>query len=245
MPKITYASIVAQKILDLESREAEKFDEASLRIFESLKGGGVWNIFGSGHSHMAAEEAFHRAGGLIQVNPWLEEYLMPHMGPTRSGGFERLTGIAQVIFDFYNPKKSEILTIISNSGINSIPVELAVLSRKAGLFVIAITALEHSKKATSRHAGGKKLYEVCDLVIDTGGVFGDAAIAVSGLDVSVGPMSSLLSMTSINSLTVRICELYSKAGLKAPVYLSANVAGGEARNKALEEAYRERIYCLR
>jgi uncharacterized phosphosugar-binding protein len=247
MKSVSYASVLVQKILELEVRESEALDLAAAKIFESLKAidggavGRVWHLFGSGHSHMAVEEAFHRAGGLIQVNPWLEEYMMPHMGPRRSGGLERLSGVAQIIFDFYKPLKGEVLTIISNSGINSVSVELAEIARKAEVFVIAITCLEHSKASTSRHADGKKLFEVSDLVIDTGGVIGDAALVIKGLDVKVGPLSSALSILVINSLSQRICERFAAEGLQAPVYLSANVAGGDARNRLLEEKFRPRI----
>src|ERR1700722_16390383 len=119
-----FTEVVKDSIDRIVSTQKPVLEKTIQILFKNLKAGGVWNIFGSGHSHMPAEEAFHRAGGLIPVNVWLEEYFMPHMGPTRAGGLERSLGIAEVIFDFYGPAPKEILTIISNSGINATSIEM-------------------------------------------------------------------------------------------------------------------------
>jgi uncharacterized phosphosugar-binding protein len=161
--------------------------------------------------------------------------------PQRNGPLERLSGLAQVIYEVYKPRKGEVLTIISNSGINATSVEMAEIAKKNGLKTIAITSLEHAQSTKSRHVSGKKLYELCDFVIDTGGVKGDAAISIQGLDVPVGPQSGILSSFIVHALAIQVCELYSKKGAHAPVYLSANLPGGDERNKLLEEKYRSRI----
>jgi uncharacterized phosphosugar-binding protein len=236
-----YTEIIVSKIENILRSQKAALDQAAQKIYESLKGGAVWHLFGAGHSHMVVEEAFHRAGGLIPVNPWLEEYLMPHASPLRNGPLERLSGLAQVIFDIYKPRTGEVLTIISNSGINATAVEMAELAKKEKVTTVAITNLEHSKLAASRHPGKKKLFEVCDIVIDTGGVKGDAAINLPHLDVAVGPLSSILGSYIVNILAVSVCERYSQDGQAAPVYLSANLPGGDERNKNLEEKYRSRI----
>src|ERR1035438_10310379 len=120
-----YTSEVVSKIQNIAATQNQIIEKVSRKIFESLDGGGVWHLFGAGHSHMAVEEAFHRAGGLVPVNPWLEEYLMPHAGPSRNGPLERLSGLGKIIFDIYKPHSGEVLTIISNSGINATSVEIA------------------------------------------------------------------------------------------------------------------------
>lgn len=224
----------------------EKIDNANIelvaqKVFSSLVQGGVWNIFGAGHSHMVVEEAFHRAGGLIPINPFLEEYLMPHASPARNGPMERLSGLAKIIFDFYKPQKSEVLTVISNSGINPTSIEMAELGNSLGLTTVAITNLEQSRGSKSRHSSGKRLFEVAQVVIDTGGVKGDAVVKIPGLDVPVGPLSTILGGVVINSIAIRVCEIFSEQGKTAPVYLSANLPGGDERNKKLEEKYRSRI----
>ncbi len=239
-----YAGLVSEKIKGLAEREASQISKLSQELFESFEGGGVWHLFGTGHSHMALEEAFHRAGGLIPVNPWLEEIFMPHAGPSRNGPLERATGLAEIFFNVYKPKSRESLTIISNSGINATSVEMAMIAQQNGCKVSCITNVEHAKNTKSRHATGKKLFELCDLVIDTGGVVGDAAISVPGLDVKTGAMSSILSCTVINMIVIGVCEKYSHHGKVAPIYQSANTPGGDERNKKLEAQYRGRIHRL-
>src|ERR1700722_16984844 len=94
-----YTKLLNEKLSLAVKNNSESFKKATAHIFSSLNGGGVWHLFGTGHSSMAVQEAFHRAGGLIPVNPWLEEYLMPQAGPSRNGPMENLSGLAQVIFD--------------------------------------------------------------------------------------------------------------------------------------------------
>jgi uncharacterized phosphosugar-binding protein len=236
-----YAKLLNEKLSLALRNNSESFKKATLEIFKSINSGGVWHLFGTGHSTMAVQEAFHRAGGLIPVNPWLEEYLMPQAGPLRNGAMEKLSGLSLIIFDYYKPQAGEVLTIISNSGINPTSVEMAEIAKSKKIKTIAITNLEHSKENKSRHPKGKKLFEVCDLVIDTGGVKGDAAITLPNLDVPVGPLSTILNSFIINSLVISVCGEFSKIGAAAPVYLSANVSGGLERNRVLEAKYLSRI----
>jgi len=222
----------------LRSQES-LFNKIAEKIFESVKVNGVWHVFGSGHSVMSAEELFHRAGGLACVNPIFEEALMPHMGPKRVGPLERTPGIGKIIFAANDFQKGEPLLLVSNSGINPSTVELAQEAGQAGLYTFAIMSLTHSKAAPSR--SGKKLYEVVEDVIDTGTPAGDACVALSGSDLKVAPLSSVISLAACELLVVRVVELFLEKGLEAPVYKSANMPGGDERNKSLEAKYRPRI----
>ncbi len=244
-PVERYGEVLSEKLSQVLAKNSKSFSESAAEIYKSLSSGGVWHLFGTGHSSMVVQEAFHRAGGLIPVNPWLEEYLMPQAGPSRNGPLEKLSGLAQVIFDFYRPKEGEVLTLISNSGINPTVVEMAEIARLKNLKTMAITNLEHSKSCQSRHAKSKKLFEVCDYVLDTGGVKGDAVIQIPHLDVPVGPLSTILGSFIINSLAISVCESFSKNGGVAPVYLSSNVPEGQKRNRTLEIKYLDQIPRLR
>ncbi|MGE3975898.1 MAG: sugar isomerase domain-containing protein, partial [Bdellovibrionales bacterium] len=188
------------------------------------------------------EELFHHAGGLAPINPIFEAHLMPHSGPRRVGPLERLKGIGEIIFKCSDFRKGEVLILISNSGINPSTVELAQLARNAGLFTVAITSLTHSKSVPSR--GDKKLYEVCDAVIDTGTPVGDACVPIQGHDLKVAPLSSAVSIVAAEMLVVRVSELFAENGEKPPVFQSANTPGGVERNKSLEECYRTRVPLL-
>tara|TARA_B100001248_G_scaffold262707_1_gene261267 strand:- start:12384 stop:13124 length:741 start_codon:yes stop_codon:yes gene_type:complete len=228
-----------QELLDQQSIVLEKI---ATSIYRSLNNGGVLHVFGSGHSHTLAEELFHRAGGLVPVNAILEDYLMPHKGPSRVSKLERTKGIASTIFHAHDLREGECILLSSNSGMNAVTSELAQLANEKGLTTIAFTSLTHSKQSPDR--GVPKLYSICDYVIDTGTPYGDACVKIANLDVKVAPLSTLMNVLIAELLVVRICELYAENGKTPPVYQSANTEGGEERNKELENQYRARIQHL-
>jgi uncharacterized phosphosugar-binding protein len=131
--------------------------------------------------------------------------------------------------------------VISNSGINAVPVEVALLSKEAGLTVIALTSMAHSRTVASRHSSGRKLYEVADIVIDTHGFPGDAAVALPGGKLRSGATSTVVGAAIIEAITVQAAALLDARGVAPPVLVSANVPEGDAHNLALYERYRPRL----
>jgi uncharacterized phosphosugar-binding protein len=224
-------------------QQSETIEALAQKIYQSLRVDGVLHVFGTGHSHMLAEELFHRAGGLIPVNAILEEYLMPHMGPRHVGPLERMSGIAEVIFKVYDLRKDEVLILVSNSGINAVTVELAELAKNNGIYTVGITSVTHAKAVPGR--AKKKLFEIVDCVLDTGTPVGDACVDIATSDVRVGPLSSLISTLIGELVIVRVAELFAENGEKPPVYQSANTPGGDERNKTLEKHYLPRVRRLR
>lgn len=230
------------RLLDVLARsQAPSVERAAQAIFASLRAGGVLHVFGSGHSHALAEEAFHRAGGLVPVNAIQEVFLTPLTSPRTSSQLERVSGLATVLLDGHDLRPGEVLMVISNSGINAVPVEMALEGKSRGLTVVALTSLAHSRGVPSRHAGGKRLFEIADIVLDNCGEAGDAALALPGFRGKVAPTSLLAGSYLINWLVCRIVELFLAEGLAPPVYLSANLPGGDEHNRALEAKYRGRI----
>ena len=238
-----YLEHIARCIRHLEA-QAEVFERVAIRIHQSVSGGGVLHVFGSGHSHQIAEELFHRAGGMVQVNAWLEDYLMPHAGPKQVGPLERLSGVADVILKKYEFKKGEVLLMASNSGINATSVELAEKAKASGLFTVGVTSVTHSKSVPSR-SGGKKLFEVADEVIDTGTPVGDACVKLKGLDLPISPLSGVIQLLSAQILATRVLEIFAEKGQEVPAFQSANTPGGDERNKKWENQYASRILFLR
>jgi uncharacterized phosphosugar-binding protein len=233
-----------QRVLEHYQSQTDQFELIAGHIYKSLSCGGILHVFGSGHSHSIAEELFHRAGGLVPVNPLFEPTLMPHSGPRTVGPTERLSGFASVIINSHDLQKGEVILIASNSGINAVPVEMAELAKEKGLFTVGITSITHSKNVPSRSKNQKKLFEVVDALIDIGSPKGDACVEIKTSQIKVAPLSGISTLIAAELLVCRICEIYSENHQKPPVYQSANTPGGDEHNKKLEEIYRPRIKSL-
>jgi uncharacterized phosphosugar-binding protein len=236
-----YHDAILTQLETIRHSQAKPLERAARVVFTALKDDGVLHVFGSGHSHALAEEAFHRAGGLVPVNAIHEIFLTPLTRPDLSGQLERLTGLATLILDGHDLRPGEVLVVISNSGINAVPVEMALEGKRRGLTVIGLTSLRHSQTVPARHQDGKRLFEVADIVLDTCGEPGDAAVAYEGFAGKVAPTSLLAGSYIINSLVCRVVELFLASRLTPPVYVSANLPGGDEHNRALAAKYRGRI----
>lgn len=215
---------------------AETLQAAGLRIAKSIAADGVLHTFGSGHSQILASEIERRAGGLVPVSS---------INDPADGWPEQIAGYGARLFQRYayqyDVQPGDVVLVISNSGRNASPIEVAMEAKAAGLHVIVLTSLEMSKATTSRHPSGKKLYELGDYVLDNGGLPGDAAIDAPGFAFKVGPTSTMSGALLLNLLSMEIIEQLIAAGVTPPTYVSQNADGGAAHNEALAKKYRHRI----
>lgn len=190
-------------------------------------------FFGTGHSHMLAEEVYYRAGGLMNVVPILETALMLHEGGPKSTKIERMEGYASILLEEYKVGKDDVIVIISNSGLNAVPVEMALGAKTAGATVIAVTNLKQSMQSEPRHFSRKKLYEVADIVLDNCGNVGDAAVYLEPFRLSVGPTSTVIGAFMLNSIVVQVAENYVEQGRIPQIFMSANMEEGDKHNANL------------
>lgn len=151
-------------------------EQAGTQVATRLDAGHRLWVFGTGHSHMLAEELYERAGGLAGVRAVLEPALMLHEGAQKSSDLEKLTGLAEVLLSTHDVAQGDVVIVASNSGRNAVPVEFAAGCRARGAYVIAITSMAHTQSVPSRVPSGKRLFEEADLVIDNCGVPGDAVL---------------------------------------------------------------------
>lgn len=238
-----YMACIRATLETIERTQQETILRVAQRAAVSISQGGVLHLFGSGHSHMVAEDAFNRAGGLVCVNAMLEPSLM-ELNVGRATKLERLSGYAEVLLSGYDLREGETVIIISNSGINAVPIEFALACKARGLHVVAITSLKHSQREHPRHASGKRLYEVVDETIDNCGVPGDAMLEHEALEQRFGPSSTLAGIAIVQGLSVAIIEQLLAMGAKPPIYQSANTAGGDSHNSGLIGQYKGRIRYL-
>jgi len=217
----------------IRETQSKTINSIAHKLNDILLGGGIIYTFGAGHSHMLCEEIAGRAGGLMQVRAILEPELMEIQGRGKSTQVERMPGYAKIIFEANAIREKDALIVISNSGRNPVPVEMAEEAKKAGVLVIALTNLEHSKSVESRCPSGKKLYEVCDYVLDNCGVIGDAAIEVKGKPYSIGSTSTVAGAIILQALIVEIIGIMLEKGKEPAILMSGNLDGTDEYNQTI------------
>ena len=234
-----------RRLLDnLENTQEQVIEQVAEACAQCIYNGGLLYFFGTGHSHMICEEPFYRAGGLASIYPILETDLMLHEGASKSSSYERLEGLGNVVVSHTPLGKGDVLFLISNSGRNCAIIDAALEAKKRGAITVAITSINHTTSVTSRHSNGLNLYQVCDFVLDNGGIVGDASVELPGLDQKIAPTSSVIDITLVNLVLVNTVELLLEKGMTPPVFTSANTDQGDSANKNILETYKPRIPSL-
>jgi uncharacterized phosphosugar-binding protein len=223
-------------IRELQTRvietQLELLGQVSGQMVEAVRSGKRIFVFGTGHSHMLAEESFYRAGGLAAAVPILLTDLMLHENTELAGRLERAPGLAGIILDQYQVQAGEMLFVYSNSGVNQLPVEMVVTARQRGLVVVAVCSRAYAQVAPLS-ALGKRLDEVADYTIDNYGIPGDALIPVEGSDWRVGPSSTITGALIWNALLTETVSRLQSLGEELPVYASFNMRGAGEHNQAI------------
>ncbi|MCE1254121.1 MAG: SIS domain-containing protein [Anaerolineae bacterium] len=195
-------------------------------------------LFGTGHSHMMVEEGFYRAGGLACVVPVFSGALMLHDNARLSGFLERSSGMAPILLEPLNPQPGEMIFVYSNSGVNHLPVEMALFAAKIGLKVVAVCSKNYARVAPLSSLG-KRLFEVADFELDNGGFPGDALIPVTGTPWKVSPSSTVINAMLWNCLVTETVFILQERGIPLPIIASLNMAGAAEHNQAVLDKWRK------
>jgi len=228
-------------IESLQEEQLGSVREAGRLVAEVLRADRLVHVFGTGHSHMLAEEGLYRAGGLAPVNAILESGLMLHEGAAVSTRLEKLPGYSPIVADKYGFEEGDLLVVVSNSGVNAAPMELALLAREAGLKVLAISSVAYSKSVEPKPGVPARLYEIADLTLDNLGEPGDAIVEVDGTGLKVGPTSTVIGAALLNAVFVEATCALASEGVEPPVYRSSNMTGAPEHNRRLVERFGGRI----
>lgn len=238
---LEYADAVQNILQRIVETQMEQIERAAQIAANAIAQDGILYTFGTGHSHVIAEDVAYRAGGLAPVDAILEPSLTGHSKVWQSEYMEQVEGMAEVILNYYGISSKDALVVISNSGRNAAPIEMAAGAKARGVPVIAITSLAHSKGTTSRHSSGKKLYELADVVIDNCCPKGDCLLYLPGLSVPVGAGSGVAGMFIIHSIIVQTIQNLLERGIQPPVFMSGNLDGSDEYNQVILEQYKGRI----
>ena len=231
-------------ITRIATEQMGNIEAAARAVADTLENGGRIHTFGTGHSHMLAEEIFYRAGGLVNVNPILETGLMLHESASKSTALERLEGYGEILMDDHDVKKGDLLFLFSNSGRNGVAIDLALIAEERGITTVVITNMEHTMQGKSRHSSGKKLYELGTIVIDNCGCIGDASMHIPEIGRNVAPTSTSAGAAILNAIEARAVEMMFADGYTPEVFSSSNVDGGDEINNAFVAKYKKEIRSL-
>lgn len=236
-----YFSSTIEILNRIESTQSENIKKAATLMADCTKNGGIIHAFGVGHSHLVVEDVFWRGATLANIHAILEPGMTGHSEITKSEYMEKLEGAGKIIVDYHRLNPPDVIIVISNSGNNIVPIDVAFEASKRGVKVISITSLDYTNQLKPLHPSGKKLKDVADVVIDNCCPIGDAVLSFEDLPMKVGAVSTTAGIFIIHSLVVQTVEYLLMQGVKPDVYfngsLMANFNEVEEHNKKIVDKY--------
>ncbi len=241
----TYFQAAIAALTDLQQAQQENIDRAATLMVETIQADRSLFSFGATHSFMLTEELVYRTGGLMLVNPIYPHGMNHAVRPmTQTSRCERILGLGQELLAGSPAAAGDLLLLASTSGRNAVVIDMAISARERGIRTIALTALAYTKGVTSRHPSGKKLADLCDVVIDNGAPYGDAAVSIPGFGPKVGPLSSVTGIAIVNALACETATRLAAAGQVPPVFVSANLDEGDDHNERLLRQNAHRVHYM-
>lgn len=232
-------------LIESVATQLDQIRQAAEWFSESILDGRVVHLFGGGHSRIMVEEMWPRYGSFPGFNPIVELSLTFHNPVVGANGqrqamfLENRSGLAERILRNFDLSKHDSALVISSSGSNVVPIEMAEHFQRRGIKVVAIVSQQHSTASASKRDDGRKLPDFADLVLDTGAPVGDAMVSVPGLDTPVSPGSTIGGCVIVNAIKAELAERLTAAGSPPRVLTAANVVGSERSTELFEAAYDE------
>ncbi|MDV7766408.1 SIS domain-containing protein [Peribacillus sp. CSMR9] len=220
-------------------QEKQSIKESVEHISKAVVSDGVIHLFGSGHSHILTEEVFYRAGGLAAIHPIFVEDLMLFKGASRSSQLERQNDLSEKFMLDEDIRPGDVCIVISSSGVNPVPIDVAIIAKEKGAFVIGLTSPGYANSCPSRHKKKLYLHDVVDLVIDNHISKGDTLLKSN--NISFGSGSTVIGAVLLNMIFTQVIETIIESGVTPPVFLSSNIEGADEHNQKIIAKYKTRI----
>jgi uncharacterized phosphosugar-binding protein len=249
--KLTPSAQYLQHCEGIHARVAEQLDTiatAADLFADSILAGGMVHVFGSGHSRIMVEEMWPRYGSFPGFNPIVELSLTFHNlvvganGQRQAMFIENVSGLARQILRNFALKPTDTALVISSSGCNIVPIEMAEEFQRRGVKVVALVSEQHSKPSKSKREDGMKLTDFADIVLDTGAPLGDAMVSIDNLETKVAPGSTVGGCLVINSLKAEVADRLTRAGQAPKVLTAGAVIGNDKATEIFESAYDEHAH---
>lgn len=240
-----YLSKAIEALTEVSKTQRESISRAAEAFADAVANDKSIFAFGASHSFILAEEMIYRTGGLMLVNPIYPHGMNLFVRPlTATSKWERVLGLGKEVLNSAPIKVGDVLLIASTSGRNAVAIDMAIAAKEQGITTIGITALAYSQGVTSRHPSGKKLLDICDIVIDNCAPLGDAAVSIEGFEQKVGPLSSVTGCAIVNSIVSETVTLLVERGIEPPVFISANLDHGDDYNARKLDENKHRIHYM-
>ncbi len=233
------------EMVDAVANQQANIDAVASRFADAICAGRMVHVFGSGHSRIMVEEMWPRYGSFPGFHPMVELSLSFHHPVVGSNGqrqamfLENVSGFAERILRNYDLSSQDAALVVSSSGCNIVPIEIAEGFQSRGIYVAALVSVAHSQASESKRDDGRKLTDFADVVLDTGAPVGDSMVSIEGLDTPVGPGSTVGGCMVVNAIKVEVCNRLVEAGHPPKVLTAGAVLGKERAAEIFEAAYDE------
>ncbi|MFF0160038.1 SIS domain-containing protein [Streptomyces sp. NPDC005263] len=231
----------------VRDEEASSVEAAGNLLADTVASGGRLFAFGAGHSSLAAQDVVYRAGGLALMNLLAVPGVVgvDVMPATLGSALERVDGLASAALECSPLRAGDALVIISLSGRNALPVEMAMAARALGVRVIGVTSVAYASQTGSRHSSGTYLKDHCDVVLDSKIAVGDAELTLDTVPAPFAPASTVVTAAILQAVMATAAGALTDRGIEPPLLRSGNVDGGHEWNRRVFEEYAERIFYRR
>jgi len=242
----TYLNEIISYLDAIKQTETERMQKAAVVIANHIKEDKIFYVYGpGGHSNLASQEIFFRAGGLMHASAILDEGTLLSGGALRAMTIERIPGYGKVVIDDYNLHSGDLLIIVNAYGINAATIDAALEAKERGVQTIGICSFEHAENTPldhpARHPSKHNLHQLTDLSIDSKVKIGDAVIKVEGQEQMVGAISSFTNAFILNNITIETTNILAKQGIHPPIWKSGNVTGGDEWNSQFIDDFKGKI----
>lgn len=244
-----YLREVTSLLDSIRGTEADSVDRAAARLADQIERDRLVHVYGpGGHSNLASQEIFFRAGGLMHVAAILDEGTLLSSGALRSMAMERTPGYGRVVLDDQALGEGDLLLLVNAYGINAALIDAAHAARSRGVATIGVSSRTHAEETSrshpARHPSGDDLHDVVDIHIDTKVPIGDALMSLDGVSERMGAVSTFANAFALQWLVLRTAEELVARGVDPPVWRSGNAPGGDDSNGRFIERFRDRVRWL-
>lgn len=220
--------------------------QAASMVAEQIKKDQIVYVYGpGGHSNLASQELFFRAGGLMHISAILDEGTLLSGGALRSMAIERTPGYGRVVLNDYGLKRDDLLIIVNAYGMNAATIDAALLSKELGVKTIGVSSVRHAIgtpiEHPARHPEKKNLHDVVDVSIDSKVDVGDAILKIQGMEQKIGAVSTFVNAYILNSVVIEAIAILAEEGIQAPVWQSGNSTGGDEWNQQFIDRFKHTI----